>query len=79
MSKLESAESLVAALVNVDDYLAFCDILMSLKETQLALPGRLNNNPILFTTFITDVVIEPPGRTQRPFLCEGGQLLPAPC
>ena len=39
MRKLESAESLVAALVDIDDYLAFCDVLMSLKETQLALPG----------------------------------------
>ena len=56
MTKLRNAASLVEALIDEEDYLMFCDILLSLKETQNALVAALwslrSDSPRLF--FLSD-------------------------
>ena len=72
MSKLEAAESLVDALVNDNDFLAFCDLQMSLKETEQALPPALwslrSDSPRLFFLSDTDLL---------QMLCKSHNNLPA--
>ena len=59
MTKLASSESLVAALVNEEDYQQFKDILLSLKETQQSLTSALwslrSDSPRLF--FLSDTML----------------------
>ena len=59
MTKLASSESLVAALVNEEDYQQFKDILLALKETQQSLTSALwslrSDSPRLF--FLSDTML----------------------
>ena len=59
MTKLASSESLVAALVNEEDYQQFKDILLALKETQQSLTSALwslrSDSPRLF--FLPDTML----------------------
>ena len=48
MAKLEGARSLVDALVDEKDYLAFCDLQMSLRETHQALSPGITKAGFIF-------------------------------